>query len=356
METATADDITTNSSSDDYVIMGNNVRVKKQRLMKSGLYSALLSSVNTNNETSIPLPPNVSDAVSQDYLKFINSEQTVIEIMDCIKACSIIDDKEYLEHCVRRMLCYYSLCCHQLSGLNPYLLEQVYLLIPKDLWPEDLQNSDEMLAKLISAKYDPEENNEFCIDISYIVDDNTYRYELVIDKDNKDLLIMDCILSFKKGYKQGLSYKNIVWNLKINRRVQEDWYEVQHDGKYVIRCKKTWHDNGILSSSTDLDNKGRKHGLMQTFDKDGNLAETNPYDKGSLHGEQITYYPGLQQIRWIAIYRMDKCVSCTKYFASGNIQAIQKPYLTYEYLDKFDDDGNGIQLLTYILSSDQFLP
>jgi hypothetical protein len=105
-----------------------------------------------NEIVQIPIPAAIS-GVMDDYVNFIDKDRLIPNIKAALKACSLIDDQNYLEFCVKRFLGNYSRCKDVLNGISEYHLEDIYLLMPKDLWPEQLQNSDRMLSRWLYKYY-----------------------------------------------------------------------------------------------------------------------------------------------------------------------------------------------------------
>ena len=152
--------------SNDYVRLETGQMVKKRLLTKSGLYSSMLASYGgdqgltldnermmTGEALQLPVPSSISDEVIDDYVNFIDKDKDVPHIKACLKACSLIDDPDYLEFCVKRFLSKYSKCKDVLNEINGPHLEDICLLMPKDLWPEYVHNSDALLAKWLYKYY-----------------------------------------------------------------------------------------------------------------------------------------------------------------------------------------------------------
>lgn len=151
------------------VLLETGQLVDRKLLLSSQLYSSLLDSYNDNSKDTggnkdnsedsnilrLPVSSSISSATMEDYINFIDPTRRAATIKANLKACSLLDDPTYLEFCVQRLLSNFKDCKDILvSGeiTGPHL-EDICLLIPKDLWPEQLQDDDKLLSRWINKNF-----------------------------------------------------------------------------------------------------------------------------------------------------------------------------------------------------------
>jgi len=268
---------------EEYVVLG---RLKRSALLGSNLYSSLLASIaisltsvsslsstspmlptppmsltspilplslslscrQQQQEQLLPVPDCLDDEVIVDYISCVDKELRVKYISKTLKACSLIDDKQYLNHCTKRFLTYYDDCKHVLLELNPYLLEQVYLRMPKDLVPEHLQDSNAFLAKWIGTYHGG--NSNYFYTVSFDVADYTYKYSLAERSGGAktaNYIEVSCEIGSNEGG-AGAVYRELKWNGKTAIRLHELAYKVNSHQRRVLTCERWWDDNGQLLS------------------------------------------------------------------------------------------------------------
>jgi len=191
-------------SDHDLVKLATGQLIKKSLLRNSQLYSSLLDSYdNCGNHGSdqqrrqqqhhyqreeqllMPVPDSISSDVIDDYIGFLDTERLVATIKKSLKACSLLDDQLYLKFCVKRLLSNFSKCKDVLDEISDVHLEDICMLIPKDLWPERFQNSDKLLSRwLHKYHYDvvkrQDERSSHGEDyIQFIVNDHVYTYSFL---------------------------------------------------------------------------------------------------------------------------------------------------------------------------------
>jgi len=248
----------------------------------------------------LPVPAGISDETMKDYINFVDAEGegVVNNIKEALKACSLLDDPKYLEFCVKRLLCHYDKCKDVLKDINSCYIEEIYLLMPKDLWPEHLQNCDKMLAKwlhkhyfgilncnLISHEYNYEHGYkqvECCstVNIQFPVNSYIYVYTIVTYGHNKTLMGIFCnVLNLEQAQnyihdidsvnhkfcklpfvnvtnidirKQLLTSKSpmftvedIKWNCKIHARESLVCYNIKDGHKIINYIKSLFGSNGL---------------------------------------------------------------------------------------------------------------
>ena len=259
------------SDSEEYVVLEH--RVKKSSLMNSNLYSSMLSSITTplaktplsslsaqeqqqqQLEQRLPAPDCLDDEVILDYLNTVDEERRVKHISKTLKACSLLDDEDYLTYCTDRFLKFYDDCKHILAELNPILLEKVYLRMPKDLLPDDLQESNKFLTGWIN-KYHSSVNDD-CIDspifsVDKYTSDFVYHYSLETqDKPCNKYIKVSCVVESMSGGAGG-KYRELVWNSETCVRVHESCYEIDSQERVLLTRESKWDDNGHLLSTQHL--------------------------------------------------------------------------------------------------------
>ena len=178
------------------------VQLKKEKLKESGLYSAMLSSyddggscypVRPENKIdqlltlplSLPTPPTVPCEVMLDYLAVIGTSKQADHIKACLKACSLLDDRRYLEVCVSRLLTSFNSCKGVLDEIADHHLEDILLLLPKDLWPDRFQDSDKLLAKWLRKHYYNLSGDSY---VQFTVDNRVYTYLFIHVTGDDDLI------------------------------------------------------------------------------------------------------------------------------------------------------------------------
>lgn len=150
------------AANSDYVKLATGQLVLKSDLRGSALYASMLDSsdivteLTSQSDSELPVPEAISKGVMDDYLAYLSRDKrkhTADQVKANLRACSLIDDIGYLELCVKRFLLNYDACKDVLQELDQTWLEQVYLLIPKDMWPDRLQDDDKMLTKWLHKHF-----------------------------------------------------------------------------------------------------------------------------------------------------------------------------------------------------------
>lgn len=145
-------------------------------LRMSDLFGSMLEAYGNNSEyiEEVPVPSAVSSSVLDDYLNFVDKERVYPVVMQSIREASLIGDQRYLKFCVTCLLANYSKCKSVLSDLSAEQLEDVLMLIPKDLWPETWQNDNKMLARWLNKYYYSKSEKPEAL--HFTVDDYVYSY------------------------------------------------------------------------------------------------------------------------------------------------------------------------------------
>lgn len=149
---------------------------------------------------------------SHDHFSFIEQGERAYyhTIKLSLKASSLFDDISYTKFCIARFLLNYSHCKDVLDELGDLLLEELCLMIPKDLWPDRLQQTDKccqsnhspLLLRQWIECYSQADNNSSSTTTTHrwLVDNVAYVYDFIrpLQSPNK-LLISSTVISVNKS-------------------------------------------------------------------------------------------------------------------------------------------------------------
>lgn len=351
------------------VVVGNH-HIKQRNLLQSNFFSSLLSSLplidnddddgdDGNQVTmSIPLPTGIPGNILTDYLVFA-ARNDIDSIKASLKMSSLIDDPAYLQHCVSRLLLNYDSCKEVLAELNPYLLEQVQLLLPKDLLPDSFQDCEVDIKRWLWPHYlRLLADRRRKMKLVYYVNDYSYIYKLSLGREGE-------IFLYCEVNRAGIAYRNIDWqqpqpvnygNIANNRLVssgagssstaiditnyrafkllkwEEHWY-VTDEGSMVGRLRqyKGYHDNGQLEKISVYDEMGQEQGVSRVYSKSGQLIGQTMYENGLRHGQDLTWYEGSQQLKQENWYNNSLLERYKIYFSNGLLEEVSDKRLTKYY-------------------------
>lgn len=258
------------STDDSEVRLSSGQRTKRSLLSNSALYSSLLTSFQQLEV--VPTPEGLQPSVLEDYLTFLDVERTIEQTKTCLKSCSLIDDPNYLEFCVRRFLLHYSRCKDMLHEIADVHCEDIYLLMPKDLWPQQLHHCDGMIDKWLHkhyySKFPPliESSTESLtesstqaatnnlsrnLDISFLVDDQVYSYAFVSGRMSKSQLYVVVSVTPASIASVSIDAQATVNSLITSRDIDSAW--IDHYADDILRLDCVEHDK-VVTPDTDLSN------------------------------------------------------------------------------------------------------
>jgi len=344
---------------------------------------------NKDDCLPLPWPDSLPVTTMEDYLLFLNRHD-VDNIKTCLKACSLLGDPVYLQHCVNRFLLNYDNCKDVLEELSPCLLEQVYKLMPKDLLPETLQDSDDYMKSWIWPHYIRLlDNKGKDVELSYRVNNYTYDYKCSLSEDGN-------ICMFCKVDKHGIKYRFVKWwpplrkaqvsasnngvvndNVNISNHYNfklikmEENYNVSANNYSgcTLRLYTTYYDNGVLEHRKPFNEQGCSEGLETEYTRQGNVLSTTELKDGYRHGQTTTWYENTQQVQRISWYNMGQRERYVCYHKNGSLDrkvlegqteqlyfyctvncegVIKQPLESVEFLNAKDD--NAIVKIDYYTS------
>jgi len=383
---------TINCDSDVYVVFPTGHQVKRLQLQKSQFFDCILSCVQATemltasnldvsdnkadshsikNIISLPLPDGIERGAAVSYLDYCVSRQHDYQhMLACLASCSLLDDTDYLQFCVKRFLRNYSDYKTILSQLNPVLLEQVYLLMPKDLLPEQLQASDTFMRNWISkqlANYyffgKDDSGDNYCmeyekeVEVCFQVDDISYPYTFrkrtgSSIRSGSDSLVVYCkSLSVLEGNKNLhiRKFVQIAWDIKARRRVNQVTYDLTESASCYSFVRE-WNENGVLIKVERRDRQVRFDGVCETYSESGlpvefanwhdcyRLGLTTKWFNDSNQVESHTWYDKSADPTGSSIHYF------TKFYLSGRIMMVDDKLagVCYYYLDVDLDESTCV--------------
>jgi len=253
------------ATSNEYVVLETGQIIKKELLLSSDLYSGLIDIMTNSHDSTkqskcnrsqynrydqgynhsnelvvIPVPENVDSETMQDYINFIDRDRIIPLVKSSLKACFLLGDINYTEFCVKRFLTYYSQCKHVLDEIGELDKEQLYLLMPKDLWPETLQQSNRMLTNWLHKYYFSIPNWKtvheaggtvyLSQNVQFLVDDHVFVYTIYHNESIADSI-------------------NVVSNVMSPSKVNDYIEDITHNiiGLYDLLDKRNY---SVLDSTT----------------------------------------------------------------------------------------------------------
>lgn len=347
------------ADSDVYVNFPTGHRVKRSQLQKSQFFDSILACCQQT--TNLPLPEGLEREAAISYLDYCVAQQSDYQnMLTCLISCSLLDDDGYLQYCVKRFLLNYSNYKPMLSQLHPLLLEQVYLLMPKDLLPAELQASDIFIYKWLNQHFlldcesftavnndgnnnNNNSNNNRKQTIHLQVDDCIYSYSATrhfpIDASNVSQIFdisyeintpglkttVSTITDANKGYHTD-TFTELRWDNAARRRLKEECFDVTGVVRGSKLCK-TWYSHGILKEVSRRSQGPDCNRVIESFDNKGFPTEYISLLNGRLFGLTTRWFKDSHQIESHTYYgyvgaALPTVQYFTKFYLSGRVMMV----------------------------------